>query len=319
MDCVLPRSSAQLHVVRSARTPLLLFSETEEKPISGGPSGVKMIYDTGGFELNFVHKRVFGAAKAFIGSGGSPAAALGGFLRSRAPLMLPRSRAPISARTTAPRAAPRPVTRLREARLTGAPTAAPRVISRLAVTVPQRSAPPRQSVPTPCGVGFEFRRGKCRKIRGVVASSRRIIEMFRGPEPPTSRSLAVARHGRGFEAVTGAFGMPAMVPEEEMRLTLICPKGMVLGDDELCYPKAVLPRRSKFRKWRAQARAPVSAGDARAIRKAAGAKDRVLALAKSVGLHASKTKPRPAAKAAKHQHLLAAPAHGGTLRVISEG
>lgn len=124
----------------------------------------------------------------------------------------------------------------------------------------------------------------------------------------------MARRRGGFEAVVGAFGMPAMVPEEEMRTTLVCPRGMVLGDDDLCYSKAVLPKRSKFRKWRGQARPPVSAADARCIRRAAAAKERVLQLAKDVGLHAAKSKPRAAAKPAPHQHLLAPPA----LRVISE-
>lgn len=123
------------------------------------------------------------------------------------------------------------------------------------------------------------------------------------------------RRRRTGQAVEGAFGMAAFVPEEEMRLTLVCPPGHVLGDDELCYPKAVLPRRSKFRKWRGEMRPPVSAADAKAIRKAAAAKERVLLLAKSVGLHASKTRPSSKSKP-QHQHLLAAPAR--ELRIIHE-
>jgi len=117
-------------------------------------------------------------------------------------------------------------------------------------------------------------------------------------------------------AVEGAFGLPAFEPEEELVPTLRCPRGMVLGQDDLCYPKAVLPRRSQWRKWKGTARAPVTAGDARSIRKAARAKDRVLKLAKSVGLHASKTRPAPKAKKSAHQHLIAAPAR--QLQVISE-
>jgi len=88
---------------------------------------------------------------------------------------------------------------------------------------------------------------------------------------------------------------------------LRCARGMVLGMDNLCYPKAVLPRRSKFRKWRGQARPAVSAADVKAIRTAAAAKGRVLALAKDVGLHASVTRPKTKAEIlAPHQHLLLA-------------
>jgi len=123
----------------------------------------------------------------------------------------------------------------------------------------------------------------------------------------------MARRRGSFQAVEGAFGMAAMVPQEELRRTLVCPRGMVLGEDDLCYPKAILPRRSKFRKHRGQARPVISAADSKAIRKAARARDRVLKLAKDVGLHASKTKPA-SRKAPKHQHLLAPP----QLRVISE-
>jgi len=124
-------------------------------------------------------------------------------------------------------------------------------------------------------------------------------------------------------AVVGGFGLPAMVPDVVGQITrrdgssgpiLRCMRTMVLGTDNLCYPKAVLPRRSKFRKWRGDPRPAVSAGDVRAIRKAAAAKDRVLNLAKDVGLFASKSRPAPRSK--PHQHLIAAPAK--QLRVISE-
>jgi len=126
----------------------------------------------------------------------------------------------------------------------------------------------------------------------------------------------------GGQAVAGGFGLPAFVPDVVGTIQradgssgsiLRCGRGMVLGIDNLCYPKAVMPRRSKFRKWRGQVRPPVSAADGRAIRRAASAKDRVLQLAKDVGLHASKSKPATRGKTG-HQHLLAPP----TLRVIAE-
>lgn len=91
-----------------------------------------------------------------------------------------------------------------------------------------------------------------------------------------------------YSTAQGAFGMPAVVPEQEMRRHLKCPRGMVLGYDEMCYPKAVLPRRSQFRKWKGARRPPVSVKDAQAIRRAEQAKDRVKKLAKNVGFSVKK-------------------------------
>jgi len=284
-----------------------------------------MTYDLAGTELNFLHRRIIGAAKSFITSGLSPTAAISGFLggggggrrpmRDVAPARAVRfrgepvlsRRAAVAARTVTPITAPRPVTRLREARITGTPTAAQRPVTRLADAAP-RPGDGESRRRTPCGIGFVLENGVCvRRGRDLLDP----LGLF-GPSKP-ARERMPARRGVG-RAVEGAFGLPAFEPEEEMVPTLRCPRGMVLGQDDLCYPKAVLPRRSQWRKWRGQARPPVSAGDARAIRKANAARERVLKLAKNVGLHASKTKPKSAAKAPSHQHLLAPP----TLRVISE-
>lgn len=276
----------------------------------------------------FIHKRVLRAAKGFVTSGFSPTAALSGFLTNggramsrRAPRPKDFRRFESSARTTAPSAAPRPVSRLALAAATGAPTAAPRPVSRLAALPVSDFAPRQPGRISRCGIGFVMRGGRCVREGGLLPSIERGFGIdIRGSARRLQtrvRTPPMARGRGGFQAVEGAFGMPAMVPEEEMRRTLVCPRGMVLGGDELCYPKSVLPRRSKFRKWRGQAGPPVSAGDARAIRKAAAAKERVLTLAKSVGLHASKTKPQTVrGRSTKHQHLLAAPAH--EIRVISE-
>jgi len=309
-----------------------------------------MIYDLHGTERNFVHKRVFGAAKSFVTSGFSPTAAATGFLTGgsggrptiRSAFVPRRQRqsvaerhtahghikdprtgmrsghgGSISARTRAPSSAPRPVTRLARAAETGERTAAPSVVTRisrptngLSFTGPASSAPG-------CGFGFVFRNGRCvRRDRfegGFVPSLKRLVRPFL-PQPPEVADMARGQRRDFGEAVVGAFGMPAMVPEEEVRRMLVCPRGMVLGTDDLCYPKGVLSSRNLHRKWRRPPRAPVTAADAKAIRTAAKARDRVLGLAKSVGLHASKTRPAAKPKAAPHQHLLAAPA----LRVVHE-
>ena len=117
----------------------------------------------------------------------------------------------------------------------------------------------------------------------------------------------------GGVAVVGAFGMPAIQPDVEQRLVHRCPPGMVLGKfDNLCYPKVVLPRRSKFRKWKGDRRPIMSAADGSTIRKAAAIKERVLKTAKEAGLHAAKSAPRSKAKATE------VVVHGGTLPVVTD-
>lgn len=94
-------------------------------------------------------------------------------------------------------------------------------------------------------------------------------------------------------AVIGAFGQPAMLP---MQVGVVmdhhgqpqpirrCDRGLVLGKDNLCYAKIS----NKDRKWPKAARPPVTAEDAKCIRRAAAATSRVKRLAKSVGLQTKK-------------------------------
>ena len=97
--------------------------------------------------------------------------------------------------------------------------------------------------------------------------------------------------GPGFgPAVVGAFGTPALTPAQvgtrrkadgSVGPILQCPPGAVLGKDDLCYMKGSIPR--QFRKWKPAPRPPVSAGDAKAIRRAERARGRVKKLATNVG------------------------------------
>lgn len=105
-------------------------------------------------------------------------------------------------------------------------------------------------------------------------------EVFSGP---------VIGSGDGFgAAVVGAFGMAALIPaivgEVNGNPIRRCPRGSVLGKDDLCYNK--LPK--NFRKWPRAARAPVTAGDAKAIRRAESARGRVKKLAGDVGFTCKK-------------------------------
>ncbi len=110
------------------------------------------------------------------------------------------------------------------------------------------------------------------------------------PPTPTITTPAEVSLGVDFQAVQGAFGLPAMAPRAETRIHLDCPKGMVLGSDNLCYPKAVLRRNNQFRKWRSGPRPPVSAADAKALRRLDAARTAVAKLAKSADLKVTKKK-----------------------------
>jgi len=81
----------------------------------------------------------------------------------------------------------------------------------------------------------------------------------------------------------GIFGALSTLPAVVNSQRLMCPRGLVLGKDNRCYAKGTIP--AKLRKWRPATRPPVTAADARAIRRAAATKARVKKLATSVGLH----------------------------------
>lgn len=74
----------------------------------------------------------------------------------------------------------------------------------------------------------------------------------------------------GGAARVGAFGLPAFTPAIVGTLTSgaairRCPRRTVLGMDNLCYVKGTIPR--QFRKWPPDAKPPVTAFDARMMRK----------------------------------------------------
>lgn len=97
----------------------------------------------------------------------------------------------------------------------------------------------------------------------------------------------------GGTAVMGAFGMPAqqavVIGEIHGRPVRRCNPGLVLGKDNLCYPKGSLPR--MYRKWKPAPRPAISAADTKAINRADRAKQRVKRLASKVG-YACHTKGR---------------------------
>jgi len=142
----------------------------------------------------------------------------------------------------------------------------------------------KPSAPAGCPPGFRRNPGSgvCEQTGFVGATQR----FFPGGQTGTVSDV-------GGEAVMGAFGLPARVPRQVGSITrndgtvgpvLRCIAGMVLGKDNLCYPSQVLSPRSRFRKHKRPRKPPVTARDNAAIKRAAGAKERVKNLAKEVGL-----------------------------------
>lgn len=156
------------------------------------------MYETHGTACNFVHKRLFGAAKGFIKSGFNPLGAAAGFVGGGGgggrESELDRQR----------RLGIRPA-QLRAQRRRGE-------FSSLDLTIPIPS-------PIPCVPPFREDpiTGKCKLFLGTQP----------GPEPGGVG---------GGNAVMGQYGA-ALVPDVENIRTLECLPGMVLGTDELCYNK----------------------------------------------------------------------------------
>lgn len=110
-----------------------------------------------------------------------------------------------------------------------------------------------------------------------------------GGQPATLPTSGTQVAGYG-PAVIGSFGIPALSPASFSEVRLKCPPGAVLGKDNLCYNKSSIPK--KFRKWAPAPKPPVTASDAKAIRRAHSAVSRVERLGKSVGLHVYKNAPK---------------------------
>lgn len=97
------------------------------------------------------------------------------------------------------------------------------------------------------------------------------------------------------QATMGAFGIPALVPavvgqiqdaNGNVKPIQRCPPGAVLGKDNLCYMKGSIP--VKFRKWRPAPKPPMSASDAKALRRIGTLQKKVKRLAGNAGLSCRK-------------------------------
>ncbi len=74
----------------------------------------------------------------------------------------------------------------------------------------------------------------------------------------------MAPQANGALPMIGPFGVQPGVKEVAVR---VCPTGMRLGIDGLCYPKQLLAARSKLRAWPSEMKPPVTNADRRALNK----------------------------------------------------
>jgi len=160
------------------------------------------------------------------------------------------------------------------------------------------SAPGAATAGAGCPPGFKIVRGRC-VARGTQGAMQRLI-------PGGQTGMLTDEFG---EAVIGGFGTPALEPAQVGTIMrrdgvvspiLRCPRGMVLGIDELCYTKGTVPR--QFRKWKPAANPPISAADMKAVRTFASVQKKVKKLAGDSGLTCAKkgTKTRRRTKKSSH-------------------
>jgi hypothetical protein len=130
-----------------------------------------------------------------------------------------------------------------------------------------------------CPSGFELRQGVCVQVErapGIGGFFERLV-------PGGSTGMQMA----GGTAVQGSFGLPAIEPRVLSTIKMRCPRGLVLGTDNLCYPKAILSRRSRWRKWKLPQRPPVTAAQARALNQIDSIRNSVKELGKKADLTVS--------------------------------
>lgn len=101
--------------------------------------------------------------------------------------------------------------------------------------------------------------------------------------------LAIGNLQESQDVRTQAAGLPMLgpfgvVPESVQRVIRVCPTGHRLALDGLCYPKALLAKRSKLRMWPAEPAPPITRADGRALRGHERVEKKLKVLGKRAGL-----------------------------------
>jgi len=193
---------------------------------------------------NFVHKRLFGAAKGFVTSGFNPVSAVAGLLAPVRPTP-PRS---TTARPTARGAAGQELGRVVK-------FAGPRSIGTTGTS--QALALTRGSGPCP---------GLLSVRDPITGNCVNLDALLPGGAPAITPAFGGA--GAPGEVVMGRYGA-AEVPGNRVIQRAVCRPGMIVGDDGLCYNKSQIT--NKQREWPKGRRPLLTGGDMAAISKAARA------------------------------------------------
>ena len=245
--------------------------------------------DVDGLAVGFVHKRILGGIKGFIGGG--PLGALSGFAEGgrrapapvvvRPPLTLPPQ---IPVRRTAPRT------------LTARAGPASAAEKELGKALKFAGEPMRGGRPM-IGTGRELGGGAVGTclvpgMRPHPVTGR--CEFFFGDRP--GRDTGPLEIGPGVpvgDAVMGRYGA-AYVPGSRIVDRAICLPGDLVGDDGLCYPRASL--RNNQRAWPAGRKPLLTGGEMRAITVAATAGRRLERASKRLQKIGLMKKPAPRAR-----------------------
>ncbi len=236
------------------------------------------------FSLNFVHKRIGRGLKGFVQSGFNPISAVGGFL------------SPEPARNVVPRT---------ETARPSASGVRGQNLGRIA-----KFAGPRFAGTTGTTMQIAGQRGSTGPCPGLLSVwdpiGRRCINLGAlppGGEPATSLPFGGAGGPPG-EAVMGRYGA-ALVPGSRIIDRAECIRGMVVGNDGLCYNKSQI--KNSDRMWPKGRRPLLTGGDMAAISKAARAAGRLERTTKrlqKIGLMKKPSRParRVTSGSTEHHH-----------------
>ena len=201
---------------------------------------------------HFIHKRIGRAAKSFVTSGFNPLAAVGGFL---APMPSQPFRG-VTARPSATSVAQKSFAQ--QLKFQPPPHHSPGVthihpVSAAAVSVAR----------LPCIWPFRMFEGKC--VPPFLGDRP-------GPDRPSPSDPVLGPGAPVGNAVMGRYGA-ALTPGSRIIDRAVCLRGMVLGDDGVCYNRSQI--KNSERMWPRGRRPLLSGGDMRAISIASRAASRL--------------------------------------------
>lgn len=101
--------------------------------------------------------------------------------------------------------------------------------------------------------------------------------------------IQLAQAAQSQDVRTQAAGLPMLgpfgvVPQEMQRVVRRCPPSHRLAKDGLCYPKALLAKRSKLRMWPAEPAPPITRAEGRSLATRDRTEKKIKTLGKRAGL-----------------------------------